>query len=105
MLVVHGGWAYGSVWLWAEAPALPARAAPRPGRPSRAPRPHPFAVAAAQLADALAELPDPVGGLVRKAVDDELTLQLPTIGDGPLASQEAGREPPQGRAALAAWRV
>src|ERR1700749_4961243 len=105
MLVVHGVWAYGTVWLWAEDPALPPHAAARPGRPSRAPRPHPFAVAAAELADALAELPDPAGGLVRKALDDELTLQLPTIGDGPLASPEAGREAPPGRAALAAWRV
>jgi len=105
MLVVHGIWAYGALQLWAEDPALPAHAPARGGRPSRAPRPHPFAVAAAELADALAELPDPVGSLARKAVDDELTLRLPTIGDGPLASPETGREPPAGRAALAAWRV
>jgi SNF2 family DNA or RNA helicase len=108
MLVVHGIWAYGAVQLWAEDPALPADAparAGRPGRPSRAPRQHPFAVAAADLADALAELPDPVSGMARKAVDDEITLRLPTIGDGPLASPEAGREPPAGRVALAAWRV
>jgi superfamily II DNA or RNA helicase len=105
MLVVHGIWAYGALQLWAEDPALPAHAPARDGRPSRAPRPHPFAVAAADLADALAELPDPVRGLARKAVDDELTLRLPTIGDGPLASPETGREPPAGRAALGAWRV
>ncbi len=105
MLVVHGVWAYGAVWLWAEDPALPPHAPARTGRPSRAPRPHPFAVGAAELADALAELPDPAGGLVRKAVDDELTLQLPTVGDGPLASQETGREPPAGKPALGAWRV
>ncbi|MFZ0166479.1 MAG: ATP-dependent helicase, partial [Trebonia sp.] len=105
MLVVHGVWAYGAVWLWAEDPALPSHAPARTGRPSRAPRPHPFAVGAAELADALAELPDPAGGLVRKAVDDELTLQLPTVGDGPLASQETGREPPAGKPALGAWRV
>src|SRR5215469_9210759 len=111
MLVVHGIWAYGAVQLWAEDPALPADAPARvgrpghPGRPSRAPRPHPFAVTAADLADALAELPDPVSGLARKAVDDEIALRLPTIGDGPLASPEAGREPPAGRVTLAAWRV
>jgi len=46
-----------------------------------------------------------VVGLARKAVDGELTLRLPTIGDGPLASPEAGREPPAGKLALAAWRV
>jgi len=106
MLVVHGIWAYGALQLWAEDPALPASAPARvSGRPSRAPRGHPFAVAAAELADVLAELPDPARGLARKAVDDELTLRLPTIGDGPLASPEAGREPPAGKAALAAWRV
>jgi superfamily II DNA or RNA helicase len=106
MLVVHGIWAYGALQLWAEDPALPASAPARSaGRPSRAPRAHPFAVAAAELADILADLPDPAHGLARKAVDDELTLRLPTIGDGPLASPEAGREPPAGKAALAAWRV
>jgi superfamily II DNA or RNA helicase len=105
MLVIHGIWAYGSLQLWAEGPSLPAQAPARPGRPSRAPRAHPFAVATAELADVLAELPDPARGLARKVVDDELTLRLPTIGDGPLASPEAGREPPAGKAALAAWRV
>jgi superfamily II DNA or RNA helicase len=105
MLVIHGIWAYGSLQLWAEQPSLPAQALGRTGRPSRAPRRHPFAAAAADLADALAELPDPAGDLARKAVDDELTLRLPAIGDGPLASPEAGREPPAGKAALAAWRV
>jgi superfamily II DNA or RNA helicase len=103
MLVVHGIWAHGALQLWAEDPALPASAPARSaGRPSRA---HPFAVATAELADVLAELPDPARGLARKAVDDELTLRLPTVGDGPLASPEAGREPPAGKAALAAWRV
>jgi len=105
MLVVHGIWAYGAVQLWAEDPSLPVRAAPRQGRPSRAPRTHPFAAAAATLADALAELPDPLPGLARKAVDDELTLRLPTIDDGPLGSPELGREPPSGKPALSAWRI
>ncbi len=43
---------------------------------------------AAALAQALAELPEPAGDLARKAVDDELTLWLPSVADGPLASPE-----------------
>jgi SNF2 family DNA or RNA helicase len=112
MLVVHGIWAYGAVQLWAEDPALPAHAPPRAGRPSRAPRRHPFAAGAAELADTLVALGAPAADLARKAVDDELTLRLPTIGDGPLASPELTRpqhtqDPPSGsrRPAMAGWRV
>ncbi len=105
MLVVHGIWAYGALQLWAEDSRLPARAPVRVGRPSRAPRPHPFAVPAAELADALAGLPEPLPDLAMKAVDDELTLRLPTVGDEPHPSPQVGREPPAGKTALAAWRV
>src|SRR5450756_65281 len=111
LLVIHGIWAYGALQVWAEDSVLPAQAPPRPGRPSRAPRPHPFAAPPGELADSLADAG--VGDLARKAVDDELTLQLPSRVDGPLASPElvrpsadvpsdasAGR-----RIALAAWRV
>jgi SNF2 family DNA or RNA helicase len=117
VLVVHGVWAYDAVQLWAEDPALPAHAPPRAGRPSRAPRRHPFAVGAAELADALGALGAPAADLARKAVDDELTLRLPTIGDGPLASPELTRpsstaEPPgedrpsgSTRPSMAAWRI
>jgi SNF2 family DNA or RNA helicase len=117
MLVIHGIWAYGALQAWAEDPALPEQAPPRQGRPSRAPRPHPFAVQAAVLADLLAELASPLPDVVRKAVDDELTLRLPTVADGPLASPELTRpelsglalsrpeQRSQGRPALAAWRV
>ena len=111
MLVIHGIWAYGAVQVWAEDSARPAQAPPRVGRPSRAPRPHPFAVAPGELADALAAAG--VGDLAAKAVDDELTLRLPSVADGPLASPELVRppagDPPAapaaGRVALAAWRV
>ena len=109
--MIHGIWAYGALQVWAEDSVLPAQAPPRPGRPSRAPRPHPFAAPPGELADSLADAG--VGDLARKAVDDELTLQLPSRVDGPLASPElvrpsadvpsdasAGR-----RIALAAWRV
>src|ERR1700728_4739628 len=81
------------------------------GRPSRAPRPHPFAVEPGELADALARAG--VGDLAAKAVDDELTLRLPSATDGPLASPDPARPPAEepagttaaGRIALAGWRV
>jgi SNF2-related domain/SNF2 Helicase protein/Helicase conserved C-terminal domain len=112
MLVIHGLWAYGGLQVWAEDAARPPQAPPRAGRPSRAPRPHPFAVAPGELADALAGAG--AGDLAAKAVDDELTLRLPSVTDGPLASPElvrptaeAAAETPAAarRVALAAWRV
>ncbi|MBO0802470.1 MAG: ATP-dependent helicase, partial [Nocardiopsaceae bacterium] len=98
MLVFHGVWAYGALHVFAEDPGLPETAPPRVGRPSRAPRPHPFAAPAGDIADALPEI-------ARKAVDDEITLRLPTSGDAPFPSPELGREPPNGRPSLAPWRV
>jgi SNF2 family DNA or RNA helicase len=111
MLVIHGIWAYGALQVWAEDSARPAQAPPRVGRPSRAPCPHPFAVAPGELADALARVG--VGDLAAKAVDDELTLRLPSAAVGPLASPELVRPPAEepagttaaGRIALAGWRV
>jgi hypothetical protein len=73
MLVVHGIWAYGALQLWAEDPALPARAPARAGRPSRAPRPHPFAVPAAELADALGRV-----NWARVVCDEAQTLDTRT---------------------------
>jgi SNF2 family DNA or RNA helicase len=120
MLVVHGIWAYGAAYLWAEDSGLPATAPPRPGRPSRAPRPHPFALDQAGLADLLTELPEPPTHLpsplhqTSKAIDDELTLWLPSQAGGPLASPELIRPPGAAgagtgdgrrRTALAAWRI
>jgi SNF2 family DNA or RNA helicase len=115
MLVVHGLWAYGASYLWAEDSVLPAAAPARPGRPSRAPRPHPFALQSPGLARALARLPEPVAGLAGQAVEDELTLRLPSGPDGPLASPELIRPPGHGgagttrpggrRVSLAPWRV
>src|ERR1700722_4511737 len=112
MLVIHGIWAYGALQVWAEDSARPAQAPPRAGRPSRAPRPHPFAVAPGELADALAGAG--AGDLAGKAVDDELTLRLPSVTDAPLASPElvrpaaedGGGTPAATRpVALAPWRV
>src|SRR5262245_6425104 len=98
MLVIHGLWAYGSCYLWAEDSALPAAAPARAGKLSRARRPHPFALQASGLARALARLPEPAVGLAGQPVDDELTLRLPSGTDGPLASPELIRPPGQGRA-------
>jgi superfamily II DNA or RNA helicase len=111
MLVIHGIWAYGALSLWAEDSEGPATVPPRPGRPSRAPRPHPFASTPDALADAAAELAGPAADLARKAIEDELTLRLPSTPGGPLASPGLSRAPgadparPAGRPGLAAWRV
>ncbi|HTX27500.1 MAG TPA: SNF2-related protein [Streptosporangiaceae bacterium] len=114
MRVIHGIWADEALCLWAEDPALPRAHAPAPGagRPSRAPVPHPFAAQAGELADLLAALPGSAGEAARKAVDDELTLHLPSAGGGPLASPELIRpdaDPagpgPRDRVSLARWRV
>ena len=99
MLVIHGTWAYGMLSLWAEDSGRPASAGPRladpahPGRPSRAPRPHPFAADPDVLAEAVAELAGPAADLARKAIEDELTLRLPSAPNGPLASPELVRAP------------
>jgi superfamily II DNA or RNA helicase len=120
MLVIHGIWAYGAPHIWAEDSALPPQAPPRTGRPSRAPRAHPFAAppdtVAGALADALAGAG--AGELPRKAVDDEITLRLPSTQAGPLASPElliplvtvaagTGDAAPSARPrpSLAGWRV
>src|SRR6185437_13108436 len=115
MLVVHGTWAYGAPVVWAEDSGPPPQAPPRRGRPSRAPRPHPFAAQPGALADALA---DGLSGsrardLPRKAVDDEITLHLPSTAGGPLGSPELPSQPvaadgaasAAGPPSLAAWRV
>ena len=98
MRVIHGVWAHGSrraLCLWAEDPDLPPLAAAGPSG-VHLPRPHPFACQAAELADMLAGSPPgsastAAGDAARKAVHDELTLQLPSAGGGPLASPELVR--------------
>ena len=105
MRVIHGVWAHGALCLWAEDPDLPPLAgAISSGAISSGtapsgvhlPRPHPFACQAAELADLLAGSPPgsastSAGDAARKAVHDELTLQLPSAGGGPLASPELVR--------------
>ena len=115
MLVIHTLWAYGALQVWAEDSALPAHAPPRAGRMSRVPRPHPFAAAPGMLADALAAAlaSTGAGDLPGKAVDDEITLRLPSTADGPLASPELARPAAADgddtgagrRLSLTGWRV
>jgi SNF2 family DNA or RNA helicase len=120
MLVIHGIWGYGAAQVWAEDSLLPPQAPPRRGRPSRAPRPHPFAAPPDELADALADALTGAGlaDMPRKAVDDEILLRLPSVAEGPLASPELLRPPAEAaggiagtailaghRPSLAAWRV
>ena len=76
MRVIHGVWARGALCLWAEDPDLPAAPHGRPPLPA----PHPFACQPAELAEVLAALPGPAGEAARKAVNDELILQLPSAG-------------------------
>ena len=117
MRVIQGIWAHGALCLWAEDPELPAAVSAPSG--VRLARPHPFACQAAELADMVAGWPgcpgaaDGLGDAARKAVHDELALQLPTAGGGPLASPELLRPESleatgparRGRVSLAAWRV
>ena len=131
MRVIHGVWAHGALCLWAEDPDLPPLAGAISSGTATSgvhlPRPHPFACQAAELADLLADLlagspasgGTPAGDAARKAVHDELTLQLPSAGGGPLASPElvrprapgvpgtSGDPVParRGRVSLASWRV
>jgi superfamily II DNA or RNA helicase len=127
MLVIHGSWTRGALYLWAEDSALPAVLTPTAdGRPSRAARPHPFAAHPDVLADSLGVLGDSLGilggglsDLAGKAAADELTLWLPSAGAGPAAAPELIRPAgPAGegdgggsgrgrgrRAALGRWRI
>jgi SNF2 family DNA or RNA helicase len=92
--VIHGVWAYGALWLWAEDSALPEQASPRPGHPAAAPRPHPFACPPAVLAAELRELAGSAADLAGEAATGELTLWLPSARGGPQASPELILAPP-----------
>jgi superfamily II DNA or RNA helicase len=87
MLVIHGVWAHGALRVWAEDSVRPAAGPARLARTVTPLRPHPFAAAAAVLADALAEQPD-LTDLVRKATEDELTLWLPGTSVRPAGSPD-----------------
>src|SRR5450756_1607478 len=89
LLVIHGIWAYGALQVWAEDSVLPAQAPPRPGRPSRAPRPHPFAACLLYTSDAADDLLCvDLGG---RRIIKKKKWQPPSRVDGPLASPELVR--------------
>ncbi|HEX6518703.1 MAG TPA: DEAD/DEAH box helicase [Streptosporangiaceae bacterium] len=96
MRVLHGIWTAGTLCVWAEDSALPARRGTGP-QPSQ----HPFACQPPELADVL----DPAGDLVRKAVDTELVLRLPTLAGVPQASPELATSESKRRPSLTPWRV
>src|SRR5215469_10593618 len=88
MLVIHGIWADGALRVWAEDSGYPAAAAARPDGALSFARPHPFVAAPAALADVLAGLDD-AAAVVRKAIEDKLTLWLPGTRDRPAGSPDA----------------
>jgi SNF2 family DNA or RNA helicase len=112
MLVIHGIWARDALCLWAEDSARPVTSAAPPGRPSRAPRPHPFAADPETIAAALAPLGHAPGAAAQQAAADELTLWLPSAPDSPQAAPELVRGASSAGArartrwpALGCWRV
>jgi superfamily II DNA or RNA helicase len=98
MRVLHGMWAGDTLCLWAEDSVLPARddAQARNMTPS-----HPFACPPAELA----ELLEPAGDIVRKAVEAEVTLRLPAVKRAPLPSPQLDPELRPGKPSLTRWRV
>src|SRR5258708_13518737 len=95
MLAIHGIWAHGALYLWAEylwaeesGPFAAIQAAER--MPAGVAGTHPYASAPGLLADVLAEFGDQVADLARKAAESELTLWLPSNPAGPLRSPELG---------------
>ncbi len=88
MLAIHGVWAHGALYLWAEESRSSAAGRAARDRSAVAPRAHPYGCAPDLLADVLAEFGDPISDLARKAAQSELTLWLPTGPTAPLASPE-----------------
>ncbi|MFH8381167.1 SNF2-related protein [Kitasatospora sp. NPDC018058] len=105
MFVLHALWrADGRLALWAEdARAHPGTAEPRPDRP--APRAHPYACPAGELAAVLGGIGPGLGWVAGQAPERWATLLLPTVGTLPAPSPDLPVTPPRGGAVLAPWRV
>ncbi len=88
MLAIHGVWAHGALYLWAEESSPSAATHAAAGKPAGAARAHPYGCAPGPLTDVLAEFGDPIADLARKAAESELTLWLPSSPAGPLNSPE-----------------
>ncbi|MEU9042408.1 MULTISPECIES: SNF2-related protein [unclassified Kitasatospora] len=111
MFVLHALWRTdGQLALWAEdARAHPGTAEPptdRPAPPDRAaPRAHPYACPAGELAIVLGGIGPGLGWLAGQAPERWATLLLPTIGAVPAPSPDLPVTPPRGGAVLTPWRV
>ncbi|MFD5438255.1 SNF2-related protein [Kitasatospora sp. NPDC127067] len=105
MFVLHALWrADGHLALWAEdARAHPGAAEPQPDRP--APRAHPYACPAGELAAVLGGIGPGLGWLAGQAPERWATLLLPTVGTVPAPSPDLPVAPPRGGAVLTPWRV
>ncbi|MFG3226522.1 SNF2-related protein [Kitasatospora sp. NPDC048194] len=105
MFVLHALWrADGRLALWAEdARAHPGTAEPQPERP--APRAHPYACPAGELAAVLGGIGPGLGWLASQAPERWATLLLPTVGAHPAPSPDLPVTPPRGGAHLSPWRV
>ncbi|MFF4380429.1 SNF2-related protein [Kitasatospora sp. NPDC001547] len=105
MFVLHALWrADGQLALWAEdARAHPGATEPPPGRP--APRAHPYACPAGELAAVLGGIGPGLGWLAGQAPERWATLLLPTVGTVPAPSPDLPVTPPRGGAVLTPWRV
>ncbi len=102
-VALHALWSGASAWLWAENSDLSPLPPPRRGRRPKvaAARAHPFAVPAPALVEVLAGMVD----ASPQVPPGTLTLLLPTVGAGPLASAQLFREPPEGEPILVPWVV
>ncbi|MFF2118046.1 SNF2-related protein [Kitasatospora sp. NPDC058184] len=105
MFVLHALWrADGRLALWAEdARAHPGAPEPYPDRP--APRAHPYACPAGELAAVLGGIGPGLGWLAGQAPERWATLLLPTVGTAPAPSPDLPVTPPRGGAVLTPWRV
>ncbi|MFF2143847.1 SNF2-related protein [Kitasatospora sp. NPDC058190] len=105
MFVLHALWrADGRLALWAEdARTHPGAAEPQPDRP--APRAHPYACPAGELATVLGGIGPGLGWLASQAPERWATLLLPTVGTLPAPSPDLPVTPPRGGAVLTPWRV
>ncbi|MFE5580069.1 SNF2-related protein [Kitasatospora sp. NPDC056531] len=105
MFVLHALWrADGRLALWAEdARTHPGAAEPQPDRP--APRAHPYACPAGELATVLGGIGPGLGWLAGQAPERWATLLLPTVGALPAPSPDLPVTPPRGGAVLTPWRV
>jgi len=90
VIVVHACWSPNGLRLWGESSYGLAMTPRRRGRPSRKPRPHPFASEPWPFREALAR----VGGIDKRASTADFTLHLPSHPRGPQASPQLVRARP-----------